>query len=128
MGLSFNSEAWHSVTDQDIVGLEKINEALLIYLLDCPSKTPLEFLFLKSGSIPIRHILSSRKINYLQTILKRDEEELTRRILEAQLVQPCSGDFVELVKNDLQSIGIMFAKTFIQNAGIEAFKCLVKKN
>ena len=119
--------AWHSVSLQDISGLEKIDEALLRYLLDCHPKTPLEFLFLESGAIPMRYILSSRRINYLQTILKRDEEELTRRVFEAQLVKPCSGDFAELVKKDLESIGMPFNKAFIQNTGVDAFKAFIKK-
>ena len=43
-GLLYNSEAWHSLTLKDITELEKIDEALLRYLLGCHSKTPLEFL------------------------------------------------------------------------------------
>jgi hypothetical protein len=105
-GTLFNSEAWHSVSTEDIRGLEKVDEALLRYLLDCHAKEPLEFLYLESGFIPIRHILSSRCINYLQTILKRDPEELVRRIYEAQVLKPCDGDFADLVKKDLQSIGV----------------------
>ena len=82
---------------------------------------------MENGSIPICYILSSRRINYLQTILKREEEELTRRIFEAQIAKPCSGDFAELVKKDLESIGVPFNKAFIQNTGVDAFKAFIKK-
>ena len=56
-GLLYNSEAWHSVTDQDISGLEKIDEALLRFLVGSHAKTPLEILYLESGAIPIRFIV-----------------------------------------------------------------------
>ena len=82
---------------------------------------------MESGAIPIRYILSSRRINFLQTILKREEEELTRRIFEAQITKPCSGDFAELVKKDLESIGVPFNRAFIQNTGVDAFKAFIKK-
>ena len=105
-GLLYSSEAWHSVDTKDIIALEKVDEALLRYLLDCPSKTPLEFLYLESGSIPIRYILKSRRLNFLKVIIDRDEEELTRRVFEAQATNPSPGDFAELVKNDLQSLSV----------------------
>ena len=56
-GLLFNSEAWHAVALDDIISLEKIDEALLRYLLDCHSKVPLGFLYLESWAIPIRFII-----------------------------------------------------------------------
>ena len=126
-GTLFNSEAWHSVSTEDIRGLEKVDEALLRYLLDCHAKVPLEFLYLESGSIPIRHILSSRRINYLQTILKRDPEELIRRIYEAQVLKPCDGDFADLVKKDLQSIGVPLDTEKIRNTGRQQFKTYIKQ-
>ena len=79
-GILFNSEVWHGVTDEHVKALEKIDEHLLRSLLQCHSKTPLEFLFLETGSVPIRYILSSRRMLYLQTLLRRDDEEITKRI------------------------------------------------
>ena len=95
--------------------------------MDCHAKVPLEFLYLESGSIPIRHILSSRRINYLQTILKRDPEELIRRIYEAQVLKPCDGDFADLVKKDLQSIGVPLDTEKIRNTGRQQFKTYIKQ-
>ena len=45
--------------------------------------------------MPIKFILKSRRILFLQTILQRPEEELTRRV----------GDFCQLVEDDLSDIG-----------------------
>ena len=79
---------------------------LLRFLLGSHSKAPLEMLYLESGAIPIRFILSSRRMNYLQTILKREDEELTKRVLKAQLEDALEGDFASLVKMDFEVMEI----------------------
>ena len=125
-GSLYNSEAWHSVSTEDIRGLEKVDEALLRCLLDCHSKVPLEFLYLESGAIPLRFILSARRINYLKTILNREPEELTRRIYDAQILKPCDGDFADLVAKDLDTIGVPLNPTIIQNTDREVFRKHIK--
>ena len=64
-GILFNSEAWHNVSQDDLKILEKVDEALLRGILNAHSKIPLEALFLESSSIPIRFIVSSRRMMYL---------------------------------------------------------------
>ena len=88
--LLFNSEAWHSVTQQDILSFEKLDKSLL----RDHSKTPLEMLYLESGATPIRFVLASRRLSYLQIIMKRDDEELPKRVLKAQIESPLPGDFI----------------------------------
>jgi hypothetical protein len=39
---------------------------------------------------------------YLKTLLGREDEELTKRILREQQRNPCPGDFSELVKDDFE--------------------------
>ena len=41
---------------------------------------------------------------YLQTILKRDNDELVKRIFSAQKCEPCPGDFINLIKKDFAAI------------------------
>ena len=52
-GLLYNSEAWHSVSKQEISSLERIYESLVRFLLGSHSKVPLEILYLESAAIPI---------------------------------------------------------------------------
>ena len=56
-GILFNSEPWHNY------------ENLICRILKAHSKTPLEFLYLESGTISIKWILAQRRVNYLKTIL-----------------------------------------------------------
>ena len=43
---------------------------------------------------------ASRRINYMQTLLKREDEELTKRVLLAQFGDPSDGDFAQQVRDD----------------------------
>ena len=125
-GMLYNSEAWHSITNQDIKVLERIDETLLRFLLSSHSKTPLEFLYLESGAIPIRYITSSRRLNFLQTILKREDDELTKRVLKAQIENPTEGDFIDLVRNDCEELEIPYDLNIIESTGVNSFKNIVK--
>jgi hypothetical protein len=74
-GIIYNSEAWHSLTEKDTKTLEAVDEHLLRSLVEGHYKVPKEFLFLETGTIPIRFLISCRRILYLQTILKRNDNE-----------------------------------------------------
>ena len=111
---------------QDIISLEKLDESLLRFLLDSHSKTPLEMLHLESGATPICYVVSSRRLNYFHTIMKREDEELTKRILKAQIDHPSPGDFIKLVEDDFLKIGVQMDLCFVQNSRKDVFKSFVK--
>ena len=66
-GILYNSEAWHSLSEKDIKMMEAVDEHLLRSLVKGHSKVPLEFLFLETGAILIRFLISSRRMHFLQT-------------------------------------------------------------
>ena len=125
-GLLYNSEAWHSVSNSDLVPLEKIDENLLRFVLGAHAKAPLETLYLESGAIPIRYIVASRRMCYLQTIVKRDDTELTKRVFNAQLEYSCHGDYVQLVKSDFEEMNIPFNVENVKNTEVKTYKKLIK--
>ena len=84
-GILYNSEAWHNVKEKDIKRLEEVDEHLLRSLVHGHAKTPIEFLYLETGAIPIRYVIGSRRICFLQTILQRKDGELTKRVLKEEL-------------------------------------------
>ena len=53
-GMLYNSEAWHGVTNAHIVKLESVDESLLRGLLKA---------HLETGTIPLRWIITQRRIN-----------------------------------------------------------------
>ena len=125
-GILFNSEAWHNICDKDIIPLEKVDEALLRGLLSAHSKTPLEALYLESGCIPMRFIIKSRRLMYLQNIIKKDEKEMIKKIYETQKGNPSPGDFSEIIKEDSKSINLNLTENEISKLSKQKFKAIVK--
>ena len=58
-GILYNSEAWHNIREKEIKRLEEVDEHLLQTLVHGHAKTPIEFIYLETGSIPIRYIFGS---------------------------------------------------------------------
>ena len=125
-GILFSSEEWHGLCDDDKKMLEKVDEFLLRALLQAHPKIPLEFLYLETGAVRIKHIISSRRLMYLQTLLKRDDEELTKRILREQENNPCAGDYSMLVKDDFAKLEMVYDENYIISSGTR-FKVQVKQ-
>ena len=127
-GVLYNSEVWHSLSPNDIIPLEKIDETLLRFILDAHPKAPLETLYLETGAIPIRYVIASRRMNYLQTILRRDENELTRKVFMAQIKNPSEGDYAELVKSNFKETNFAFNLKDIESTGVQSYKRIIKNN
>ena len=125
-GMLYNSEAWHSLGETETKMLETIDEHLLRSLVKGHPKTPLEFLYLEAGAIPIRMIISSRRLLFHQTILKREDNELTKRIYKEQKSNPTPGDFVELLHEDFKLMGEEQNDDVIQNTNTSIYKKQVK--
>ena len=126
-GILFNSEAWHGISMKDIEVFEKIDEALLRSILNAHSKIPREALYLETKSTPIRYIIASRRLMYLHTILQKNKDELVRKIYEAQKVDPVQGDFVEIIKDEKESLGINLNEEEIQTMSKMKFKTYVRE-
>ena len=125
-GTLFNSEAWQGISSVEEEHLERVDEALLRGLLKAHSKIPIEALHLESGTISIRYILKNRRLCYLYTILKKEEEELVREIYDAQKSNPSEGDFCKLVEKDASDIGIKIIENEILTMKEERFKDNIK--
>ena len=61
-GILYNSESWHSVTEKVFRMLEVVDKHLLWSLVKGNSKTPLEFLYLEAGNIPIMYVIYCRRL------------------------------------------------------------------
>ena len=126
-GILFNSEAWQGTDTKDILILEKVDEALLRGLLGAHTKIPLEALYLETKSVPIRFIVASRRILYLHTILQRNPCEMLPKIYQAQKMNPSPGDFVNLVQNDLEILGLNISEHEMKQTTKSKLKKIVKE-
>ena len=56
----------------------------------------------------------------LQTILKRSDNEVTKKIYQAQKDDPVKGDFIELVKADFELIEESLDESVLMRCGVES--------
>ena len=101
-----NSEAWYNITDEEMGKLEQADEALLRRILECPSSTPKEMMYLELNCLPIGFIIMSRRLNYLSTILKENEDSLLLKFFQAQLKTPNKNDWALTVQKDMEYLDI----------------------
>ena len=83
-GVLCNSEVWHSISKKHIEDLEIIDHQLMRHIIGAHAKTPIEFMYLETGTIPLKYIISCRRMLYLQKILQMEDQELVKRIYLAQ--------------------------------------------
>ena len=122
-----NSETWLRLTQADMKRLEGVDLSFLRRIFKVPTSTPIAFLYLESGSIPIRYLMKMRRIMYLHHILTRREDALITRAFWAQVHKPLKNDWCMVVNEDLESIGLShLSYEEIQNMEQEALRNLLK--
>ena len=113
--------------NKEIKSLDKPDQALLRGLMNGHSKVPLEFLFLESGCVPVSFIHVCRRLIYLQTILKKDPNELISRVYFAQQSNSLPGDYCRLVAEDQASLGISLTEKQIIEMSSREYKKTIKE-
>ena len=105
-GILTNLEVWHPVTDTQLEILEKVDQNYLKKILKSHSKTPKEALYLETGLLPIRYVAMRRRLMYLHNILIKPENELIKKVYQAQETLPSKGDWFQQVMEDKNKLGL----------------------
>ena len=105
-GFLTNLEVKYGLREKDLDDLENIDKILLRKILNAHSKTPIESLYLETGTLPLKTVLKSRRIMYLHHILRRKEGSLLLNFFRAQSEYPANNDWSETVKKDLKDFDI----------------------
>jgi hypothetical protein len=78
-GILCNSEAWHAILEKHKEQFKVMDKSLLKSIIKAHPKVQNEFLYLETGAIPIREVIKSRRMRYLQNILKRPSTEILKK-------------------------------------------------
>ena len=124
-GLLTNMEASYGLKDEEIEEIEKCDEQLLRIILECPSKTPKEMLYLELGIIPIRYIIMSRRMMFYHYILNEDKNSLIHKFYKIQFDKAARNDWCLTVKENLETLRINNTEEQIKKLSEESFKILV---
>ena len=122
-----NSEAWYGLSKSNIEELEKIDNILLKKFFDLPTSTPSVMVHLELGTLPVRYILMTRRVMFLQYILKEDKNSLLSKFLMAQIEETLKGDWWEMLLNDISELRLNYSLHEIRMMSKTKFKTLVKE-
>ena len=122
-----NSEAWYNVTSRQMEDLERVDEEMLRKILEAPSKTPKELLYLETGNIPLRYVIMGRRLNYLWYLLNEEDDSLIRQFLEAQISSPLKGDWYTTVRENMNHLELDISLEAIAATSKSTFKLMVKE-
>ena len=107
--------------------LAQIDQYLLRSILGAHPKVAIEQLYLETGAIPIQKVIATRRMIYLQTLLKRPESELTRKIYNEMKVEPQQSDWSEMVKMDFNKNEITLDEEKIKTQSVREYKNEIKR-
>ena len=121
-----NSEAWHSISETDIQKLTVLDNNLMRSIIGAHSKVPVEMIYLETGSLPIKYVISCRRMLYLKDILDRSESELINKVYNSQKQNPSRGDWCLLVQKDFNIINENINEGKIQSMSRNEYKKYIK--
>ena len=124
-GTLLNMETWPHFTEKRIQEFERVEQGLFRKVLEAHSKTPIECLYLELGIVPFRFKLMTRRILYYQTIMHRDDDELTKKVLLSQKQTMYNGDVYQQIRQDMTQLGV--TDLDITSKSNESLKEFIKK-
>ena len=123
----FNSEVWSGFTDNDLDDLEVIDHSIIRLITGAQAKVPVEMLYLETALLPVKSVISVRRLSYLHTILNRQEGELIKQIYTAMKDKPLKQDWITLVQKDMAKFQIDLTDENISQISYKDFKDIIKK-
>ena len=105
-GILTCAEVWNNVTQNQIERLESVDETYLRSLFGAPATTTKEALYIETGKLPIRFIVSMRRLMYWWHLTKEDKSSMLFKFYSAQESKAVKGDWMKLLEKDKKDLGI----------------------
>ena len=121
------SEAWYNVSEAELGQLEQVDKSLWTSILEVARTVPYDLVCLELGVEPLRFIIMSRRLIYLQFILKQKETSLIKKFLITQLSTLKKKDWAYTVKEDLKYLDIQLTVDEIEFMPKATYRNLIKK-
>ena len=117
---------WTWYGESNLDDLIVIDRSISRLITGSQAKVPVEMLYLETGQISVKSIISIRRILYLHNILNRHKDQWVRRIYSAMKETPVKGDWIGMVKYDMSSLNMTLSDEDISVMGI-FLKCWSKE-
>ena len=122
-----NSETWYGVNKRQIELLEAADVRLFEVFFKSHSKTVRNAYFAETGLLKINHIMSKRRLMFLQMILKRNDSDLLKKVYLAQSLRTCKNDWWKLVNFDKTFYNINLSDDQISKMSKGLYKKVVEE-
>jgi hypothetical protein len=121
-----SSESWHRLFKYQIEKLEDLGSTFYRKLYNGHAETSLEYYISESGTVPIRFLISSRRLMYWWHIVHANQSERIQRVYKAQKLSPVPGDWIELLEKDKRAFQVNLSDEELLTVSEEKFKKYVK--
>ena len=101
-GILCSIEALYTLRKSDIEQLESCDKYLFRKMFDSLTTTATEAFYLETGSLPLRFIISARRLMYFHCLLSKPDTELAKQVLIAQMISPIKDNWIHMVRKDLE--------------------------
>ena len=105
--------------------LEVFDRNILRAILGAHSKVPSDILYLETGAIPITHVISVKRLVYLQNILQKHDDSIVKKVYLAQKTNPSNGDWTKLIECDKEKYNLNISDDIIEGMTDSDYKSLV---
>ena len=123
-----NADVWFGITKGEMKQLEDIDLSLLRNILNTPFSVPAEAVYLELGCLNIETIVKSRRLNYLQYLVKQKKNSMLYKFFITQWRYPApKNEWTEQVKEDLTDFGFPVDLEYLEGKSVNWFKHEVKK-
>ena len=126
-GILTNSEVWYGVKEEHLTALESADNDLMRKIFNAHSKTATELFFIETAKLPIRFVVSKRRLMYLWNILKQNENELIRKVFNVQKLVQTKGDWFQMINKEREKYDITESDEEISKMSKYRFKRIVDK-
>ena len=125
-GMLTNAEIWYGISKSEINELEDVDKLLMRRVLESPSSSCVESLYLELGIIPISILIKARRVNYLHYLVNLSESEMLSKVFKTQWRFPTKDDWTTQVQEDLKDFEIDLSLEEMKSKSKNSFKRLVK--
>ena len=101
------------------------NQKILRAIFGANSKVPSQMLYLETGAISIAHVISVKRLVYFQNILKKQDDEIIKKVYLAQKSNPSNVDW--FIDSEKENYNLNISDDFIEAITENKYKSLVKQ-
>ena len=122
-----NSESWINLTKSDIETLEKLDTITQRSIFENNGNPSRVFMSLELGIVPVKFVIMEKRLKFLKYILEESTSSMIRQVYETLRKDSTKGDFIDLVKKDMEELCLTFTEEDIKDMNKIQWKKYVKE-